>query len=401
MNSTEIIILLLLLFMTVPDLCRRVGRPPLGYPAFVLFGLLLGPILNPEVSAMLRGAGQVGFQLLLFEVGLEIDLPRWRDLLLPFRFAGLWALVQYPTVLLLAGATGLSLVESLIAATTLTGCSVGMAHVAWKHHPGLETRTFVLRVMIALETLSILALAVGVPALTDGLHWELLARFVGIAVVVFLVARFAPHLEQLFSRVLQSATHWRTHLLVLLVLAICAGGNRLGLSAAKTAFFLGLFMSRTEHEGKGLEAVMAPVSQRFLIPMFFVSLGMSVKWALVFSWVGLMAFGAAGLLLGVRQVLHRHGLSVGGDRRAFLLLCPNLTVVALGASVLLESRNASMAAGWLLLTGVFLTTFAILLLPAASSGNEAAGVESTRASAFADNRLQPAASADTTEGPPA
>jgi len=57
----------------------------------------------------------------------------------------------------------------------------------------------------------------------------------------------------------------------------------------------------------------------------------------------------------------------GGDRQAYLLLCPNLTIVALGASTLLESQRSPQAAGWLLLTGFFLTVFAIALLPAASN----------------------------------
>lgn len=373
MNNIEIIIGLLLLFMAVPDVCRRLGRPALVFPVFVVFGLALGPVANAGVKTMLHEAGVVGFLLLLFQVGLEIDLPRPRELMPALRFAVPWTLAQYPVVLLLARTMGLDWAESLLAAAALTGVSVGMAYPAWKSYPGLnETQQqMVLRIMVVLEALTIALLAVEAPALKTGLSWLILLRLAGIVVVVLLVARFATHVTRLFQTILQQTTHWRTHLLVLLVLAVCALGDRLGLSAAKTAFFLGLFMSSAEHDGKGLEEYIAPVSQRFLVPIFFVSLGLRVDWAVVFSWEGLMAFGAAGLLLGVREVLHRRWLRVGGDRRAYLLLCPNLTIVALGASTLLESQKTTTAASWLLLTGLLMTVLAVVFLPATrAAGNE-------------------------------
>jgi hypothetical protein len=61
MSNIEIIICLLLLFMAVPDVCRKLGRAALVFPAFVLFGILLGPLANLPVATMLQQAGQVGF----------------------------------------------------------------------------------------------------------------------------------------------------------------------------------------------------------------------------------------------------------------------------------------------------------------------------------------------------
>jgi CPA2 family monovalent cation:H+ antiporter-2 len=370
MNHVEIIVCLLLLFMAVPDLCRKLGRPAFAYAAFIVFGLLLGPIVSPEVAVMLKGAGEIGFLLLLFEVGLEIDLPNWRDLVRPVRFALPWMLVQYPVVVLLAYVAGLDLVSSLVAAATLTGCSVGMAHVAWKHHPGLSDRErpFVLRVMVTLELLTVVLLAVGSPMLGEALRWTALLKLGGVVAVIYLAARFARNVMEVFETILQETTHWRTHLLVLLVLAICAVGERLGLSATKTAFFLGLFMSRVEHDGNGLEEFIAPISRRFLIPLFFVSLGMAVELRMLGSWNALLALGTAGLLLGIRQTMHRRWLRLCGDPEAFLLLCPNLTVVALGAAAMIEARKVSNEnASWLLLTGFFMTVAAVALLPANAS----------------------------------
>lgn len=363
MSHIEIFIALLLLFMVVPDFCRKLSRPALVFPVFVLVGMCLRPMVGTDVAELLNAAGEVGFVMLLFEVGLEINLPPLRELKKPLRYVLFWALAQYPFILALASFMGLTPAEAMLAAAALTGCSVGMAYPAWKHHPGLEgdTRTFALHVMVLLEAVAVIAFATESAALKQGALWIVLLKILGAAFVILLVGYFARHFTRLFQKLLESTTHWRTHLVILVVLAVCALGERLGLAAPKTAFFMGLFMSRAEHEGKGLEEFTAPVSKRFLIPLFFVSLGMSIETSLLVSWVAVFAWGSAGIILAVRQVLHRRWLGFGSPN-AFLLLCPNLPIVALGA-VTLASQQRGIAAGWVLLTGLFLSIGAIILLP--------------------------------------
>ena len=120
MTSIETIICLMLLLMAVPDLCRKLGRPALANVCCVVFGLALGPLVKSDVATMVKEAGEVGFLLVLFEVGLEIDLPPLRKLLPSLRFAVLWSLCQYPLVLGLACASGLSLAEGLLAAAAFS-----------------------------------------------------------------------------------------------------------------------------------------------------------------------------------------------------------------------------------------------------------------------------------------
>ena len=366
MSSIEVIICLVLLLMAVPDLCRKLGRPALAFSAFAVFGILLGPVVSPGVRTMVQQAGQVGFLLLLFEVGLEIDLPQFRDLLLPLRFAVAWSLVQYPLVFGLGYLIGLSPMESLVGAAALTACSVGMAYPAWKGYPGMRAGTghFILNVMVVLETIAILMLAVETAALGKGISGLIFLKLSGVIVTVFLIARFSAHLTELFQAVLERTTRWRVHFLVLLVLLVCALGERLGLDAAKTAFFLGLFMSRARHDGRRLEEYMAPISHGFLIPIFFVALGLRIDWHLFLDPLVLFAIGTAFVLLGTREALHRRWLPTGGDRRAFLLLCPNLTIVALAANVMLDHGTDPRLGAWLVLTGLFMTVTAIFLLPA-------------------------------------
>ena len=364
MNSIETIICLILLLMAVPDLCRKLGRPSLANVLFVVFGLALEPLVQQDVATMVKQAGEVGFLLVLFEVGLEIDLPKLRELLPSLRFAGLWSLVQYPLVLLLARAAGFSFSEGLLAAAALTSCSMSMAYYGWKHYPGLtETaREFILQIMICLEVLAIVVLSLGSAAVKDGFGWILLLKLAGMAVTVFLTSRLSSHVIKLCQWIIQKTTHWRVHFLVLLVLVICAAGERLGLAAPKTAFFLGLFMSRAHFQGQSVEEYIAPISRRFLIPIFFMSLGLLVDVRMLFSNMALLALCGTLLLVGLREVIHRRWLKTGGDLQSYLLLSPNLTMAALAATALLGTGHRDTAT-WVVLSGLFMSVISLCLLP--------------------------------------
>ncbi|MBC8008671.1 MAG: cation:proton antiporter [Burkholderiales bacterium] len=366
MHPIEILVFLILLFMGVPDLCRWLRRPALAYPIFVVGGLVFAPFATPELRIALEQIGQLGFLLLLFEVGLEIELPRFaifRPVLM--RSLG-WALLQYPVILCLAHFVGLGLAGGVIACAALTGCSVGMGYAAWKSYPNLDdaSREKILHTMLALEIAAIVLLSGETALYTRGLHPLVLLTLAGVGVVIYLISRFARRIEKVFELILQNTTHWRMHMIVLAVFVVCALGQRFGLSSTKTAFFLGLFMSRIHHDGRDLEEFIAPISRGFLIPVFFFALGIQIDWSFLFSSVGLIALGTAALLLGWRMVIHRRILPTGGGERGFLLLCPNLTIAALASQILIDGEHANAAApAWIVLTGLFMTVAAVLLLP--------------------------------------
>lgn len=365
MNTIEVLIVLLLLLMAVPDWCRRWQRPALAYGIYILFGIVLAPLVDQRLSIMLEQAGQVGFLFLLFIVGLEIQLPDWRQLSQAARFAITWSLFQYPVVLALALLAGLPLGVALVACAALTGCSVGMAHSAWKAFPAESQaqKINVLHQLVVLEVLTIVVLTVASKAIgTKSAGWIVL-QLCGMALVIYFISRFGIHLVPVIKTIIDKTTHWRMHWLVLLIFGICAVGERLGLDSVKTAFFLGLALSRARHHHIPLADLIAPISQRFLIPVFFVSLGLTVRFHMFLQWEALLALGGAGLLLGLRQWMHEHGWRTGLEPRAYLLFCPNLTMVALGVKGLQQHPETAAYAPWLLLTGLFLTLGAVFALP--------------------------------------
>ena len=178
-----------------------------------------------------------------------------------------------------------------------------------------------------------------------------------------MISRYANPLTRYLAHRLESTTRWKVHLVVLFVFLISAVGARLGLSESKTAFFLGLFMSRATHEGLALSHHLRPIGQHLLIPVFFVALGAYVPLSLLASPIGAWAGFTALILLALRDVLHRTWVKSGCQRSAFLLVCPNLTIVAIAAQTMREYGSPAPHVAWVLLTGLVLSLTALLLLP--------------------------------------
>lgn len=369
MNPIEIIITILLLMMVVPDLCARWRRPALASALYVIAGVLVSPFIGDGVERPLVLAGQVGFLLLLFEVGLEIDLPSWARFRRPVQQALMWMLLQFPVLLALARFGGFSWAEAALAATALTACSIGMAHGAWKSYPfrDVDEQLALLSAMVAIESIAIVLLSAGSSWLASGWTWRLPVQLAGVALVVWLISHAAPRLEWVFQRILETTTQWRVHLVALLVMVICAVGQRLGLSAPKTAFFLGLFLSRISHDGKSLEEYLAPISRRLLIPIFFFSLGLQVDVASLGAWGFVIAVAAAGGVLLFRSVVVSRVVRLTRDARASLLLGPNLPLAALAADQLLASHAQPEIPAALLVASVTMSTVALVWLPPAST----------------------------------
>jgi hypothetical protein len=117
-----------------------------------------------------------------------------------------------------------------------------------------------------------------------------------------------------------------------------------------------------------IEVIICLVLLFMAVPDFCKRLGRPSLAFSAFVLVGislnaLLAAGAAGLLLGVRSVIHRFWLKEGGPDQAFLLLCPNVTIVALAAKALQARAEAPRLTALLVLTGLFMTVPSLLLLP--------------------------------------
>lgn len=365
MTPVELLIGIILLLLAVPDLCERTGRPALLYTVYLAVGLLIGPALSFDVRDLLMELGRFGFILLLFQIGLEIDLPPVQSLVTPAKLALKWSVVQFPFAMLFARLAGLDWQEGFLAAAALNGCSVSMTFLAWRHFaaPTQANKKHLLLWMVSIEILAIIILTAGSTLLKHGFGAVFFGQFLLIGTVVALISQYADRWTSTLARRLPSTVRLKGHYIVLFVFVVAAVGARFGLSEAKTAFFLGLFISRATHEGMALEHHLKPISQHLLIPIFFVSLGAFVPVELLASRVGVYALLATALLLALRDFLHRSYVQSGCSRSAFLLVCPNLTIVAIAANTMRSAGSDPSHVGWVVLTGLLLSVVSLLLLP--------------------------------------
>ncbi|MES2310319.1 MAG: cation:proton antiporter [Verrucomicrobiota bacterium] len=379
MKSVEMVIVAILGLMLLPDFCKRIGRPALLYSLYVLMGVILGGILDENARELLKGVGGFGFILLLFLVGLEIDLPGWRDAHQALARAAGWMIFQTPLIVVIAGFLFIPTLPALLSAVALTSCSVGMAFSAWKNFPFQTTpgKQAILLWMIALEVVGIIWMALGETLLIEGIGFSLLYKVMGLCLAVFLIARYSNLLASALKVVLQWFAQWKTHLSVLLIFGVSAIGERLGLSAPKSAFFFGMFIHSATRDGLTLEQDLEPIAQRLLIPIFFVSIGTLVTWSALLTAASGIALATALVILGVREMLFRRIWIplLEEPRQTFLLLSPNLTIVAIAVKILHETPYGEITIPWLLLTGLWVSLLSTILLPQQSEIPSAAVVE--------------------------
>lgn len=359
MTLLEGTVFFLLLLLALPGLCRRIHRPGLLYPAYILAGAAAGMLMEENVISAWRQIGQLGFILLLFSVGLEIELPEKKESLVALRRALAWIAPQVALIVAVFVYLKISPLEGFVSALALSSTSVGMAFVLWRNHPFSDSATgkAFLEWLVAIEIVSILFLALETPILQGAVWWLALLRFVGLLAAVGLAAfvslRFSPRFAQAVGKGLKI----EVPLLVLLLFGICAIGDRLGLSAPKTAFVLGLFISRSTDEEAAFSRRLEPLRDRMFVPVFFFGIGTLIGLDALCGW----QFYAA-LAAGVGLYLFRRALfgaffarMLGTDVSAHAMAAPVLTIVAVAVEVLSHAKASPQLAVWTLASGLSLT----------------------------------------------
>jgi Kef-type K+ transport system membrane component KefB len=367
MTPIEVTLFVILLLMIVPGICQRLGHASLIYPVYIIAGIIFSALADDHAFALLTEVGEFGFIILLFTIGLEIDLPNQRETLTALRNASFWMLAQIPALTAIGAWLGFDLASSLLSASALCACSVSMTYHAWQNYPHRDetTKRNILLWIVALEILAMLLIAAADAKIKSAHHWQIPLHLAGILAAVVLIAYCAPFLAKLINRLLEFTTHWRAHFIALLLFAIAAIGERLGLSAPKTAFFFGLFISGATHEGIAMEQHLRPIAQQLLIPIFFVSLGILIPPGVIFSWTGLIALGASITMLGLRHIMYQAWWRrwLPGDDKTYLITCPNLTIVAVAVKSLITGNAKPELTQSLLIMGFVISVTSILLLP--------------------------------------
>lgn len=279
------------------------GTGRIGLPAAVgeiLYGIIMGPqiagLIQPHPFTSLLS--ELGFCFLMFLAGLELDFPHIeragrRNLLLGCATAGLIFVVALVEALILQQPTFLMLV---FAAT-----SVGIVLVTLSEMGLSKTRAGQATIFVGSvgEFLTIILLtAMGFHARL-GMSWHLLAEmgklaalFAAAYVVLVLLRTLIWWRPESFSRVVagQDPSEVGVRAGLALMLGFVALAVSLGVEAILGAFLAGALFSFVFREKGLLETKLSSIGFGFLMPFFFIWVGVT------FDVIAVMS---SGVLIGV------------------------------------------------------------------------------------------------------
>ncbi len=269
----------------------------LGQPA-VLGELLVGLILGPTILDMLHWPvfgdehleetlshlAHLGVLFLMFIAGLEVDLEAMRRAGRPAVLAGIMGVVA-PVVLGIVAALpfGFDLQQGFFIGLVLAATSVSISAQTLMELKVLRSRVGValLGAAVVDDVLVILLLSLFIALTGDGgggtaaVFWVLLkmAAFLGLA--IWLGARFIPRLVAVINRLPISQGVMALVIVVILLYAWAAEALG-GVAAITGAFLAGLLFTRTPLRLR-IETGMQTLAYSWLVPVFFVSIGLEAN----------------------------------------------------------------------------------------------------------------------------
>ncbi|WP_019905417.1 monovalent cation:proton antiporter-2 (CPA2) family protein [Methylobacterium sp. 77] len=291
---------------------RLIGQSAvLGY---LVAGVVIGPfgfslIAEPETAA---SVAELGVVLLLFIVGLELEISRLISMRRDIFGLGTAQLVLCTIVLASAGALfGLTPAASIVIGVALALSATAVALQLLEERGDLGTpyggRAFA---VLLLQDISVVAILALMPLLAStgstgndawlGQALQSTGTVVAAIVAVVLVGRYG--LNPFFSMLAASgAREVMTAAALLVVLGTAMLMEHVGLSMAMGAFLAGVLLAESNFRHQ-LEADIEPF-RGMLLGLFFMSVGMSIDGGLLRNaWPALLGATAAAILIKVALV---------------------------------------------------------------------------------------------------
>ena len=242
---------------------------------------LIDPIKNLDVANMVLLLGEIGVILLLFQVGLEMDLGEMAKVGKPALLVALiGVLVPFAAGFGVACAFGESGKISLFIGAALTATSVGITARVLGDLRALALREsrIVLGAAVADDVLGLIILTVVVKVVTEGsisasVVFETIGLALGFLVITGLLAIYV--IPRAFTRIDRVAKSSTTIVAVsfALMLAFSLLANQAKLAFIIGAFMAGLAVGRSQQHERIAEGL-NPLGHIF-IPVFFASIGIN------------------------------------------------------------------------------------------------------------------------------
>lgn len=376
----------------------------LAMPAVILeifFGIAAGPMLGlVRTGELLNALAELGFLLLLFLSGFEIDLRVFERQGARPVISGLAVFAATLGASLLATQLlGLHIFVALVLSTTSVGLVVPTLRATRLMATPLGQDTLI-NALLA-DFLTLLAVTVVALVIEFGFSLRLFALpefFLAVAAVLLVVRRAAWWMPERFERLFDADDPDELGIRATLALMLVFVGLAivLGIEPILGAFLAGMAFALVFRERADLDRKLTGFAYGFLIPIFFINVGVGFRLealgepgAIGFTALLLVIALAVKVIPAMLLVLRRHSLRESVAVGTLLSARLSLIIVVARLGVELGVVDAALEAEIILLAAATATISPALfrwLLPSIP-----AGTRSTGNGAGADERLPGAA----------
>lgn len=326
--------LVALLILASTSLAARLGVPA---AAVEIFSGILASLYGIRVNEPLKVISGIGAYLLLFMVGLEVEVDLIkRSLGRTLALGGLQWLAPAVVAILALGAWR-SLSTALIVAATLATTSVALTFSLLKGSGLLRSEYGQIALAAAMMTdiIGMIALSLA----TAALDWRLaLYALVLIAVLA---------IQPLMPRVAGRPFEFEVRLVIMTLIVLGAASEALGIHGVLSSFILGVVVGESVRSRRLLMEKLEGLATGFFVPFFFVTAGMSVEPSTIkYVLLKAIAVGLAVFLVKWATAYAYFGVHLNlSSRRAVALsssVTPLLTVSIIGG---LAGLNQGLISG--------------------------------------------------------
>lgn len=281
-------------------LLKRLHQPYLI--AYIIAGVLLGPygVKLFDKPEEIEAVGEAGILLLMFFIGMEINVPNKKSLIIkPVLAQGIKVLLSFIFAFLLGGILKLDFKSILLIAILFTFNSTAVVVEFLKKHGTLHTAFGIVILNILLLQDLLLAPVLTLLKFWNGEKFNMLNFVIPLAICIgiFLIFRKIRNLREIrFSSTFLENDH---DLQVFSGLFICLGfglvAEVVGLSAALGSFIAGVVVGKIR-AFHWLEHSLMPFKV-FFVALFFVSIGLRLDLHYLFSNYTLITIGTLVVLI--------------------------------------------------------------------------------------------------------
>ncbi len=315
----------------------------------LILGIIIGRfvVLAPAAKSPIADIAQIGIMLLLFSIGLDLDLDRFKEMAFPAAGVAAGGIILpfflgYITTIFFNFPTTVALFVGAAMVATSVGVSTSILHEAGalKTKVGtLITDSAVIDDVVGIIIMTVLFtyISTGSVKLTE------LAVLIISSIVFFLVSLTfgVKAMKTISDRIpIEKENLLLGGIIVLLSFGLIT--KSMGLVPAIGAFVAGILVGQTD-TSNALAGSVSLIGEGFFIPIFFVHLGMTFN---------LGAFTSAGIFAGILIILAIVGKILGSGLGAKISDFSNKESLAAGIAMVPRAEIALIIANFGLEKGV-------------------------------------------------